>query len=264
MNPENRCARSAVLAYGLVAYASFHASFLALILFANDLLAPFPLSGGEAQPLGHALAVDCSLIGLFAVQHTVMARRGFKRAWTRIVPRPIERSTFVLTTAACIAAILAGWVPISGTVWRVEAPALRAALWLLQGAGWLVLVASTFAIGHWELFGVRQVLAYARRAPSPPKAFRTPLLYRFVRHPMMLGFLIGFWSTPEMSAGHLALALGFSAYLLVGIRIEERDLVATLGDDYRRYQQRVPRLIPGLSRRRRAAEGGLERAVEVR
>jgi protein-S-isoprenylcysteine O-methyltransferase Ste14 len=246
MSSSHRLGRHAILAYGLLAYASFHACFLYLILFLNDGPVPVTLASGSARPLGDALAADVALVALFALQHTVMARSGFKRLWTRVVPEPIERSTFVFASVACLALIMLGWVPVAGRVWHVEAPPLRALLWAIQGAGWLTLVMSTFLMDHWALFGVRQVLAHHRGASLPEKAFRTPFLYRIVRHPMMVGILIGFFATPDMSASRLVIAAAFGLYVLVGVRIEERDLVATLGDDYRRYQQRVPRLLPGL------------------
>lgn len=258
MNPRSRLGRDAMLAYGLLAYASFHACFLYLILFLNHAPVPYTLESGASRPLGTALAIDVGLVALFALQHTVMARPAFKRVWTRVVPEPIERSTFVFATVACLAAVMTLWSPIGGGVWHVETPALRAALWALQGAGWLTLVASTFLMDHWALFGVRQVVAHHRGASMPEKAFRMPLLYRVVRHPMMAGMLVGFWATPDMTANRVVIAAAFTLYVLVGIRVEERDLVAALGDDYRRYQQRVPRLLPGLPRLRRGPHAGTE------
>lgn len=242
--------RSAFLVYGLLAYASFHACFLYLILFLNDGPVPFTIGSGASMPLGRALAIDVGLVALFALQHTVMARQGFKRIWTRVIPEPIERSTFVLVTVGCLVVIMTAWAPIAGSVWHVEAPTLRGLLWGLQGIGWLTLVVSTFLMDHWALFGVRQVLAHQRGTSLPEKTFRTPLLYRVVRHPMMVGILIGFWATPDMNASRLVIAAAFSLYVLIGVRIEERDLVAALGDEYRRYQQQVPRLLPGLPRLR--------------
>ncbi len=253
MTSKSRFARHAMLAYGLLAYASFHASFLYLILFLNDVPLPFSLGSGSPRPLGWALAIDVGLIALFALQHTVMARPAFKRVWTRFVPAPIERSTFVVATVVCLVLLFTCWASIAGHVWHVETSVLRGLLWALQGVGWLTVVVSTFLIDHWGLFGLRQVTAHHRGVSSQDKTFRMPLLYRFVRHPMMTGMLIGLWATPDMSAGHLVIAAGFSLYVLVGIRIEERDLVASLGDDYRRYQERVPRLVPGLPRPRRGA-----------
>lgn len=249
MTTGSRFGHHAILAYGLLAYASFHACFLYLIVFLNDGPVPFTLASGAAMPLPRALAIDLGLIALFAGQHTVMARRAFKRVWTRLVPEPIERSTFTFASVACLALIMTRWVPIAGDVWHVDEPVLRASLWCLQGAGWLILVASTFLIDHWALFGVRQVLAHCRGVALPEQSFRTPSLYRLVRHPMMVGILIGFWATPDMTSGRLVIAAVLTLYVPIGVRLEERDLVATLGDDYRRYQQRVPRLIPALRRR---------------
>lgn len=249
MNHQNTFTRVAILIYGLIAYASFNACFLYLILFVNDARLPWvhhTLATGAALPWGTAIVVDVALIALFALQHTVMARPAFKRWWTRIVPEPIERSTFVLATVACLTVIMTYWAPLNDQLWQARASWLRAALWGLQGLGWLMVVGSTFLIDHWELFGVRQVIAHFRGRAVSRRSFRTPSLYRIVRHPMMLGMLLGLWATPDMTMSRLAFAGAFTVYVMIGIRIEERDLVVALGDDYRRYQERVPRLLPGL------------------
>jgi protein-S-isoprenylcysteine O-methyltransferase Ste14 len=240
--------RIAILAYGAVAYASFHAAFLYLILFLNDVIVPFGLQSNPARPVAQALAIDAALVGLFAVQHTIMARPAFKAAITRFVPASIERSTFVFATVACLAIIMTHWVPVGGSVWHVDALPGRIALFGLQGVGFATVVWSTFLIDHWELFGLRQVWANWTGQTLTYKSFRTPALYRFVRHPMMVGMLLGLWCTPDMGASRLVFAACFTAYLMIGIRFEERDLVVALGEDYCRYQQTVPRLLPRFGR----------------
>jgi protein-S-isoprenylcysteine O-methyltransferase Ste14 len=244
MTSQSTIGRIATLSYGLAAYASFHACFLYLILFLADAPLPYTVESGTTLPWAVALGLDLALVSLFAVQHTIMARPAFKRAWSRIVPEAVERSTFVVATVACLAVIMLFWAPITGQLWHVQTPWLRTLLWCLQGVGWGTVVWSTFLIDHWELFGVRQVISHYRGTPLPPKSFRTPSLYRYVRHPMMVGMLLAFWSTPDMTFSRLVFSAGFTVYILLGVRIEERDLVEALGEDYRRYQQSVPRLMP--------------------
>jgi protein-S-isoprenylcysteine O-methyltransferase Ste14 len=248
MTRHDTPARIAILAYGLVAYASFHAAFLYLILFLADAFVPYTLASNASLPLFEALGIDAALVALFGLQHTIMARPAFKRWWTRLLPAPMERSTFVLATVACLAVIMTSWIPVSGSLWRVDAPIARFALFAVQGIGWAIVVWSTFLIDHWELFGVRQVLSNLKGATVAGKTFRTPSLYRYVRHPMMVGMLLGLWITPDMSASRLVFAAGFTCYVMFGVRIEERDLVVALGEEYRLYQERVPRLLPGLGR----------------
>jgi len=237
-----------MLLYGLLAYASFHAVFLYLILFLADVVVPYTVDGNPALPLAQAIPIDAALLALFALQHTIMARPAFKKAWTRIVPEPIERSTFVVATVACLAVIMRFWVPVEGSLWHVESQAGRVALFAMQGVGWITVVWSTFLIDHWELFGVRQVFAQLKGELITSKTFRTPALYQFVRHPMMVGMILGVWATPDMTASRFVFAAGITGYVLLGVRIEERDLVAALGDDYREYQKDVPRLFPRLGR----------------
>ena len=221
--------------YRLLAYASFVASFTALIL-ATTGLALVPSIDGPARLAGPvALAIDIGLVLLFAVQHTIMARPSFKRAFARVFPKTAERSTFVLASSACVAAIALGWSPIDGELWRVSGLAGMILMGLAL-AGFGLAGLSTFAFDHFELFGLRD--------SSARPAFGIPLLYRFVRHPMMLGMLVGFWATPHMTMGHLVFALGLTAYVLVGVKYEERDLERTFGDDYARYRASVPSLVP--------------------
>lgn len=246
-------ARILYLLFALAAYLLFFATFLYLIAFVGNLpWVPVTVDrGGEAGPLASAVAVNLALIALFGLQHSVMARSGFKRAWTRIVPKPLERSVYVV--AASLALILLYWLwrPIPGIVWSVENEAGAAILWVLFGLGWLIVLVSTFLISHFELFGLAQAWGHSRGAAGPaPPVLRTPLFYRHVRHPLYSGFFLAFWATPQMSFGHLLLAAGISVYMLIGIFYEERDLVSTFGDDYRNYRSRTGMLAPRFRRKR--------------
>ena len=238
--------------YGLLVYLFFLATFTYAIGFVGNVpLLPKTLDSGAPAPLLEALLINLGLLGLFAVQHSVMARRGFKRWWTRIVPESVERSTFVLAATAVLALLLWQWRPIAEPViWHVEHPVGRVALHIAFWAGWAVLLISTFLLNHFELFGLRQVFARLLKRDIPPPEFHTPLFYRHVRHPLYLGFVIAFWATPHMSAGHLLFAIATTGYILIGIWFEERDLVAQFGDQYRRYRKQVGMLLPW----RKAAE----------
>jgi len=232
--------------YGLIVYLFFLATFVYAIGFVGNMpLLPRAIDSGTSVPLAEALIVDVALLGLFAAQHSVMARRGFKRWWTRIVPEPVERSTYVLAATAVLALLLWQWRPIAQpVVWSIDHRAGRIALWTVFCLGWAVLLTSTFLINHFELFGLRQVWSRLTGLEIPAQEFRTPLLYRHVRHPLYLGFMLSFWATPRMTAGHLLFALGCSGYILIGIWFEERDLVAQFGDRYRLYRERVSMLFP--------------------
>jgi protein-S-isoprenylcysteine O-methyltransferase Ste14 len=233
------------LLYAVLVYLFFVATFLYAIGFVGNLGVPKTIDTGAAAPLAEAIAVNVGLLALFAVQHSVMARRSFKRWWTRIVPEHLERSTFCLAATAALALLLWQWRPIAQPlVWNVENPtaalALRAVFWL----GWAVLFLATFLINHFELFGLRQAWAHARGSAIPAPEFRTPALYKYVRHPIYVGFLLAFWAAPAMSAGHLLFSAACTGYILVGIWFEERDLVDQFGERYRRYRREVGMLLP--------------------
>ena len=239
--------------YGLSVYLFFLATFLYAIGFVGNVpLLPKTIDIGPAVPLAEALAVNVALLGLFAVQHSVMARRSFKRWWTRFVPEPVERSTYVLAATLALALLLWQWRPIAEPmVWRVGDPVARMALFVVCGTGWAVLLISTFLLNHLELFGLRQVWTHLTGGTAPAADFRTPGFYRHVRHPLYLGFVIAFWFTPDMSAGHLLFAVATTAYILVGIWFEERDLIASFGERYRIYREQTGMLLPRIARRSR-------------
>jgi methanethiol S-methyltransferase len=241
--------RLLALAYGLVCYIVFLAAFLYAIGFVGGFVVPKTVDSGPVGALIPSLLIDVGLLGVFAVQHSVMARPGFKAMWTRIVPPPVERATFVLLASLALILLYWQWRPLPTVLWSVGGVAATA-LWALNGLGWFVVLSSTFMINHFDLFGLRQVWAHATRAPTPTAEFRTPLYYRFVRHPIYLGFAIAFWATPHMTVGHLLFAAGATGYIFVGIFFEERDLVDAFGAKYRDYQSRVSMLIPWVRRSR--------------
>jgi methanethiol S-methyltransferase len=243
--------RYLTIGYGAVSYLLFLVVILYAIGFVGDFMVPRGVDHGIAAPLWQAVAVNVLLLGLFGAQHSVMARPGFKRWWTRFVPSTIERSTYVLLSNAALLLMYWQWRAMPTLIWDVRQPAARLALWGLFGIGWAMVFASTFMINHFDLFGLRQVYLAWRGKPYAELEFHTVLLYRLVRHPLMLGFLIAFWATPTMTAGHLLFAIGTTSYILLALQLEERDLMAAMGDQYRDYRRRVPMLIPLARRARR-------------
>ncbi|HKU40309.1 MAG TPA: isoprenylcysteine carboxylmethyltransferase family protein [Polyangiales bacterium] len=232
------------IVYGLVAYVIFLGSFLYAIGFVGNFAVPKSIDTGPQGSLAQALIVNLLLLASFAVQHSVMARAGFKRVWTRVVPPAVERSTFVLFASLVLIALYTFWRPITTPIWTYTEPAATLAFHAVFWLGWGVLLISTFLINHFELFGLRQVFASVRGKPAHEAEFRTPGLYRYVRHPIYLGFVLGFWATPTMTAGHLLFAVGTTGYILLGIWFEERDLIARFGNQYRAYREQVGMLFP--------------------
>ncbi len=238
-------ARLLALVYGVAAYAVFFATFLYLIGFVGNILVPKSVDAPAVSTgSGAALAINLALIALFAIQHSVMARPCFKKAWTRVVPVAVERSTYVLLSSVVLILMMWLWQPMPALVWDVDAAWGRGLLWAVFAAGVSIVFLSTFNIDHFDLFGLRQVWLHMRRAAYTHPGFQVTYFYRFVRHPLLLGFLLFFWGTPTMTVGHLLLALGMTVYTLIAIPYEERDLVRYLGDDYEKYRQKVPKLIP--------------------
>ncbi len=240
-------ARAGRLLFGVACYGVFFATFLYLIGFTDDL--PFmavTVNRGSAAPMGVAIAIDVALIALFGLQHSIMARPGFKAGWTKLVPPALERSIYVLVSSLALIVLFAFWRPIEGQIWSVGgiAGTVLLALGLL---GWGVVLLSTFLLNHFDLFGLAQVWRGSAHAGAP--VMRTPLFYRWVRHPLYTGFLMAFWLTPDMTASRLLLAAGMTIYILIGVAHEERDLITTFGDDYVRYKERVAMLLPGLKGR---------------
>jgi len=235
--------------YGLAAYAASLVTLLYMIGFSGNLLVPKSVDIGADAPWAQAVVIDVLLLTLFGIQHSVMARRGFKRWWTRVVPPAVERSTYVVATCIVLALMFRFWMPIEApVVWQVENRAGVALLWSVFGLGWVVVLVSTFLINHFELFGLQQVFVRLKGRALPEARFATPLLYRFVRHPLYAGLLLSFWSVPLMTVGHLVFAVGSSAYILIGIAFEERDLLRQFGERYRRYRAEVGMLVPRRSR----------------
>ena len=236
-------ARLLILLYAIVSYAVFLVSSLYAVGFVGNYLVPKSIDVGGRTNLSEAIVVDTLLLGIFAIQHSTMARPAFKRWWAKIFPEACQRSTYVLLSSLILLLLFWQWRPIPMPVWRIDG----IAAWLLIGLSWLgwgIVFASTFMIDHFDLSGLRQAFFALRGAELPGQSFKTPLLYKIVRHPLMLGFLLAFWATPEMTAGHLLFAIMTTAYILVGLQFEERDLIAEFGTTYLRYRRRVPMLLP--------------------
>jgi len=251
--------RSIVLLFGLIAYVVFLPTFLYLIAFVGNLqvgalagmlpaleqLVPYSISfGRDATPMVPALMINIALILLFGLQHSIMARSGFKDWLKRTLPVAAERSVYVLVSSLVLILLFWQWRPIPTVIWSVESQPLLGLLWTVFAAGFGMVFVATWLIDHFELFGLRQVWSRFRERPFQPPRFVTPGIYRIVRHPLYLGFLLAFWATPLMTVGHLVFALGMTAYILIGVKLEERDLERYLGANYRRYQQQVPQLVP--------------------
>jgi protein-S-isoprenylcysteine O-methyltransferase Ste14 len=238
--------RALSLLFAIVCYAIFFVTFLYLIAFVGNIgLVPKTVdSPASTMATGAAAVIDIALIALFGVQHSVMARQGFKRAWTKVVPRHLERSVYVLITSIVLIVLFDFWQPIGANVWSVQSATGSGILWALFWVGWGIVLVSTFLINHFELFGLQQAWFHLRARQEQAPQMREPSLYRFVRHPMMVGFFFALWAIPQMSAGHLLLAAGFSVYILVALWFEERDLVGLFGADYENYRSRVGMLIP--------------------
>lgn len=241
--------RIAVFAYGVVSYAIFFVTFLYAVGFLGNVAVPKSIDSPREGSLGVALAVDLLLLAAFALQHSVMARPAFKKRWTRIVPVAAERSTYVLASSIALIALFAWWRPLGGVVWQLESPLARGAALTLFAAGFATVLVTTFLINHFDLFGLRQVWTYLRGRTYQPLAFRTPGPYAHIRHPLYVGWFLAFWATPTMTVSHLVFAVLTTAYILVAVLFEERDLVAEHGEAYVRYRARVPRFFPRLGRR---------------
>jgi protein-S-isoprenylcysteine O-methyltransferase Ste14 len=240
--------------YGVACYLVFFASFLYAIGFIGNFGVPKSIDSGPLLPFTQALAINSALLGLFAIQHSVMARQWFKTAWTRIVPPPVERSTYVLFSSAALILLFWKWQPMGGVIWNVQNAWGRMALYAVFALGWLTVLAATFLINHFDLFGLRQVWLYLCGRPYTPLRFGTPVLYRYVRHPLYFGWLLVFWSAPVMTSTHLVFAVATTAYILIAIQFEERDLVRLHGE-YAEYRRRVPMILPiGSSKRREGTE----------
>lgn len=246
----------ATVGFGVLAYVAFVASFAYTVGFLVGVGVPKGIDDGATGPGWQAVVVDLALLSLFAVQHSVMARPWFKRVWTKVVPTSVERSTYVLCASAVVGLLLWQWRPLPELVWSVGPDWARALVWAVQAAGWGIVLLSTFLIGHFDLFGLAQVVARWRSRAYHEPEFGTPGLYRLVRHPLYVGFIIAFWGAPDLSRGRLLFAAVASAYIVVAVRFEEHDLRASLGEAYVRYSERVPRFVPTGRRRSDASPVG--------
>jgi protein-S-isoprenylcysteine O-methyltransferase Ste14 len=230
--------------YAILCYGIFLITFLYLIGFMTDLWVPKSINEGHDSPVGTAILTNIILISLFGIQHSVMARPRFKEKWTKLVPKPIERSTYILFSSFALLILFYFWKPIHITIWYASGETLSTALTVLAIAGWVIVLVSTFLINHFDLFGLRQVYHHLAGKPEKIIKFQTPLFYKFIRHPLYFGFLLAFWATPVMTAGHLLFASGMTIYIFIGISHEEKDLLRTYGEQYQNYKQKTARIIP--------------------
>jgi protein-S-isoprenylcysteine O-methyltransferase Ste14 len=247
INPHvsgNRTLKFIAFLYGLVAYLTFFVAFLYAIGFVGGFVVPKSIDSGSESSAIEAVAVNLLLMSLFAVQHSVMARQQFKQWWTQYVPKPVERSSYVLLASLCLLLLFWQWRPMPAIVWQVNDPDVAVTIATVSLGGWIIVLTSTFMINHFELFGLHQVANHLTDREMPAPRFRTPLYYRLVRHPIYLGFIVAFWAAPVMTVGHLLFAAVTTAYILVGIFLEERDLIELFGDEYRQYRKQVSMLLP--------------------
>jgi protein-S-isoprenylcysteine O-methyltransferase Ste14 len=240
----SRVFKAIAFLYGMASYLVFFGTILYAIGFVMGLVVPKSIDTGTNTSVIEAVVINMLLLALFAVQHSVMARQGFKTWWTQYIPKPVERSTYVLLASLCLLLLFWQWRPMPAVVWQVEDPHMAVTVALISFAGWIIVFTSTFMINHFELFGLSQVANHLADRQAPAASFYTPLLYKFVRHPIYLGFIVAFWAAPVMTVGHLLFAAVTTIYILLGIYLEEKDLVAMFGDQYREYRRRVSMLIP--------------------
>jgi len=241
--------RITIFTYGVICYAIFFATFCYACGFVGNIIVPRSIDSTPVIPMSQALIVNIALLAVFAIQHSVMARPAFKRWWTKFVPEPAERSTYVLFSSVALIALFVFWQPMGGTIWNIQDPVGRIAMYSVFGFGWALVLVTTFVINHFDLFGLRQVWLYLRGIEYTPLKFKVPGPYRFVRHPLYVGWFCAFWGTPTMTVAHFVFAVMTAAYILVAIYFEERDLIAHFGQRYVQYRRQVPMLIPRFVKR---------------